>query len=253
MPKFDLEFTSPLMNAAGSLGFTPDFWDPQSASRFGAFITNPVSLNRREPAKGTRLLQYPGGILIHSGHPNPGLRTVLKKYSSRWQRSLVPVLVHLLYDGIENANKSLRILEEAASVSGVEMGLPSELEYAEMEKIIYSLVSELPVIIRLPIDTLESLTANRLALLTDKFIAVSFGPARGTLSDPDGQFVSGRLYGPAFFPRTLAMTRRFSEMGIPVIAGGGIYNQAQVQDLLRAGAIAVQLDTVLWRGGLTSS
>lgn len=253
MPKFDLEFASPLMNAAGSLGFMPDFLDPQSADMFGAFITNPVSRMRRVPAKGTRLLQFPGGILLHTGHPNPGLRSVLKRYSASWQRSPVPVLVHLLYEGIESVNKSLRILEEASGVSGVELGLPSDLNYAEIEKIIHSLVSELPVIIRLPISILESLTAILLPPLIDKFVAVSFGPARGILCDPGGQFVSGRMYGPALFPRTLAMTKRLSEMGVPVIAGGGVYHQAQVQDLLRAGAIAVQLDTVLWRGGLANN
>jgi len=36
--------------------------------------------------------------------------------------------------------------------------------------------------------------------------------------------------------------------GLPVIAGGGVYTPEQAQALLDAGALAVQLDSVLWRG-----
>ena len=50
MSKFDLTFSAPLLNAAGSLGFAPDPNGPVDLSRFGAFITNPISLRPRLPA-----------------------------------------------------------------------------------------------------------------------------------------------------------------------------------------------------------
>jgi NAD(P)H-dependent flavin oxidoreductase YrpB (nitropropane dioxygenase family) len=37
--------------------------------------------------------------------------------------------------------------------------------------------------------------------------------------------------------------------GVPVIAAGGVYKQRQVEALMEAGAIAVQLDAVLWSLG----
>jgi dihydroorotate dehydrogenase len=37
--------------------------------------------------------------------------------------------------------------------------------------------------------------------------------------------------------------------GVPVIGGGGVYKQEQVEAMKEAGALAVQLDAVLWRGG----
>ena len=59
----------------------------------------------------------------------------------------------------------------------------------------------------------------------------------------------GRLYGPSIFPQTLASVQETASIGVPVIAGGGVYQQAQVEALIEAGAIAVQLDAVLWSLG----
>ena len=63
--------------------------------------------------------------------------------------------------------------------------------------------------------------------------------------------VEGRLYGPALFPQALAGVRGLAQAGVPVIGAGGVYSQAQAQAMLAAGALAVQLDAVLWRGNLT--
>jgi dihydroorotate dehydrogenase len=38
------------------------------------------------------------------------------------------------------------------------------------------------------------------------------------------------------------------KMGIQVIGGGGVHQAEQADAMLAAGAMGVQLDTVLWRG-----
>jgi hypothetical protein len=50
MPKQDLYFSKPVMNAAGMLGFTPSFRDSIPWGDFGVFVTNPISLRPRPPA-----------------------------------------------------------------------------------------------------------------------------------------------------------------------------------------------------------
>ena len=55
MPKFDLDLKTPIMNAAGSLGFVLDPNAPIDLSQMGAFVTNPISLSKRTPARGPRL------------------------------------------------------------------------------------------------------------------------------------------------------------------------------------------------------
>jgi dihydroorotate dehydrogenase len=61
--------------------------------------------------------------------------------------------------------------------------------------------------------------------------------------------VSGRLYGPGLFPQAAAAVLKMAALGIPAIGAGGIYSREQADKLLSAGAVAVQLDGVLWRGG----
>ena len=79
MPKRDLELHSPWMNATGMLGFAPNPRGQVALDKLGAFVTNPVSLRPRAPAQNRALLPFPGGFLLHTGWPNPGLRAVLRR------------------------------------------------------------------------------------------------------------------------------------------------------------------------------
>ena len=83
--------------------------------------------------------------------------------------------------------------------------------------------------------------------------ALSVSPQRGCLPDARNKLVSGRLYGPALFPHTIAAVESLLDTDIPVIAGGGEYRTQEIDILLHLGVKAVQLDTVLWRGGTNIS
>ncbi len=249
--KLDLSFDPPWMNAAGSLGFAPGRGGSLDLSRLGAFVTNPVSLEPRSPAHGTRYAAYPGGFLLHTGYPNPGLRAVLRRYSEQWGRSLIPVLVHLLCKQADELRLAVRRLEGLPGVAGIELGLPPEIEAGQALKLIQAAAGELPLIVRLPLERaveLASWLKDHDASL-DELAAFSLGPPRGLLPVPDGGFAHGRLYGPAVFPLALQVVKELSLLGIPVIGAGGVYSMEQAEAMLRAGATAVQLDAVLWRGG----
>ena len=66
MFKQDLTLSHPLMNAAGTLGFAPDYRAPVPWDAFGAFVTNPIYLHPRLPAASPTLIEYPGGFLLHT-------------------------------------------------------------------------------------------------------------------------------------------------------------------------------------------
>ena len=76
-PKYDLLLSPPVMNAAGTLGFAPRSSDLVDFGELGAFVTNPVSLYPRTPARARTSQPFPGGFLMHSGYPNPGLSAVI--------------------------------------------------------------------------------------------------------------------------------------------------------------------------------
>jgi len=231
------------MNAAGTLGFAPDPKGPVELSIFGAFVTNPISRKPRKPARGTRFIPYPGGFLLHSGLPNPGLSGVIRRYGERWARSSVPVILHLLaLDAGELAGMVER-LESVEGVMGIEIGLPPDVTVSQIHRMVQAAFGELPVIVRLNLDASEDIIQ---AIIEAGASAISLGAPRGTLLDTTGIHVSGRLYGPAVFPQALQMVKKLSESGIPIIGAGGVYQASEAESMLKAGAAAVQVDSVLW-------
>lgn len=246
--KYDLVFDPPLMNAAGSLGFTLPSSKEFDLTRLGAFITNPVSLGPRRPASDSCCLSHPGGFLLHTGHPNPGLKRVVRRYRERWKRAPLPVLVHLLaQDAPEAAQMAARLEPLAGVIAGLELGLPPWVDAAQAIAMIQAVSGEMPVIVRLPHERAPELVAAIVGAV--KPAAFSLGAPRGSSVAPGGELIHGRLYGPGLFPQALESLLKVKEAGLPVIAAGGVYTPSQIDTLLSMGAMAVQLDTVLWRGG----
>jgi len=189
--------------------------------------------------------------LLHTGYPNPGLRPVIRRYGEGWGRSPVPVLVHLLCQRVDELSQAVQRLEGLPGVAGIELGLPPEIEAGQAMALAQAAAGELPLIVRLPleraVELARALTKNDLQ--TESLAAFSLGPPRGLLPTLNGGLARGRLYGPGVFPLALATVKALSAFGIPVIGAGGVYRIEQAEAMLGAGAVAVQLDSVLWRGG----
>jgi dihydroorotate dehydrogenase (NAD+) catalytic subunit len=110
-------------------------------------------------------------------------------------------------------------------------------------------VGELPLIVNFPLGAAVESWVDKLASLGAS--ALSLGAPRGLLPAPrlpgaGVKLVAGRLYGPAILPLALSAVRSLRRQALPVIAGGGVYRKADGEALLAAGAVAVQLDSVLW-------
>lgn len=245
MSKYDLTFSKPLMNASGTLGFTPDLRGPLDLSRLGAFVTNPISLGRRTPARGPRYQPFPGGFLLHTGYPNPGLRETIRRCQERWARSPIPIIVHLLGEKVADLPGMLRQVEALEGVIGIELGLPKEADGKVVRAFSEAALGELPVIIRLPLERAVETAAQA---IQGGAAALSLGAARGAFPARAGNIIQGRLYGPALFPQALMVVKEIRQAGLPVIGAGGLYSQEQCEAMLSVGALAVQLDSILWRG-----
>jgi len=240
-----LELNTPILNAAGSLGFTPDPHGPIDLETLGAFTTNPISKTARKPANGVHQLEYPGGVLLHTGHPNPGFKNAMRRFFARWERAPLPVIVHLLAEQPKELRAMTAQVEEIANVIAVEIGLRHDIDRQTSAELVRAAAGELPVIARVPLGT--ALDVGEV-MYEAGAAAISLGPPRGALSGPNGDMVSGRLYNPALFPQALAIVRELVKLEIPVIGAGGIFSQEQADTMVVAGALAVQLDTILWRG-----
>jgi dihydroorotate dehydrogenase (NAD+) catalytic subunit len=253
MIRQELYLPSPWMNAAGTLGFTlPPRWPVAEIDlkTLGAFVTNPVSLGPRTPAGERALLPYPGGALMHSGLPNPGLSRVLRQYAERWAQSNLPVWVHLIGTNPGEIQQMVQRLEGREGVMAIELGLPPDIQASDALALVDAAYGELPLVAHLPLSAAGEAWVSD--LVEHGASAISLGAPRGALPGSAGRLISGRLYGPSLFPLTLSAVQSLRRRGIPVIAGPGVYRQADAQALLDAGALAVQLDTVLWRGWASS-
>ena len=259
MPKRDFELRSPWMNATGMLGFAPNPRGPVDLGKLGAFITNPVSLRPRSPAESRALLPFPGGFLLHTGWPNPGLRAVLRHWAARWADASLPVVLHLMVsDPDELAEVAERLegrLEGLENLAALEISLPPGSSREELARLVEAAAGELPLIVHLPFENAAELAQ---ALAGSGAAAVSLAPPRGLLplkAEPADAgkpatapiaLSSGRLYGPGLLPQALQVVQAVARAGLPVYGAGGVFSQADAQAMLAAGAAAVQLDTVLW-------
>ncbi len=244
--KSELDLRARLLNAAGSLGFAPDLHQPIDWTRLGAFVTNPISLRKRLPASGSRMIGFAGGFLLHTGHPNMGLSGAIQQYRRRWSQAPLPIVIHLLAESEKAVTFAIERLEELEGVLAVELGMPPDVDEAMTRSLTQAAIGELPILVRLTLDQASMLARPA---IDAGAAALSLGPPRGALLGPAGQIVHGRLYGPAVYPRALAVVHEISKMGLPVIGAGGVYSSEDAQNMLDGGAIAVQLDSALWLSG----
>jgi dihydroorotate dehydrogenase len=242
--KRDLYFSKPLMNAAGSLGFAPD--TPRAGTpldSFGAFVTNPLSLRPRQPAVRPEVIEYPGGFLLHTGLPNPGFNSGLRRYASRWDKAGLPVIVHLMADRPEETQHMVRALESHENVMAAELGFAPLLASDILLLTLEMCRGELPLIFSLPLEQVLSLGPR---LVQEGAQAISISAPRGALMTDHSALVTGRLYGPSLFPRALETVYSAGKLGLPIIGASGVWTNQHAEAMLSAGALAVQVDAALW-------
>jgi dihydroorotate dehydrogenase (NAD+) catalytic subunit len=250
--KRDLYFSKPLMNAAGILGFFPNLRDFEYlGDLFGAFVTNPISLRPRPPTAQPAVIEFPGGFLLHTGLPNPGIHAALKKYAVKWSRTDIPIIVHLMADRPEETQHMVRLLENVENVMAVELGFAPLLADDIILLTLEMCLGELPLIFSLPVEQVLSLGPRLMQVGAD---AISVATPRGALTRPSGsaspagrgELVTGRLHGPSLFPQSLETIYSAAKLGLPIIGAGGVWSKENADAMLSVGALAVQVDAMLW-------
>lgn len=236
-----LELASPWLNAAGSLGFAPDPRGPLLLGELGAFVTNPISLRPRKAAAPPRVGQAPGGVVLHTGHPNPGLSQTLRHYGGLWEKASLAIIPHLLAEQPEDLKRIAPRIEEVDNMGALEIAIPPDAAPELARGLLQAAQGELPLIAYITLARALELAP---LLMEAGASAISLGPPR---ADTEAGW-NGRLYGPAALEVTLAVTRQLVAKQIPVIAAGGIFRKRDGEDLLEAGALAVQVDVALWKG-----
>lgn len=247
--KYSLIVDSPVMAAAGTVGFGDRYQKVIEFDKVGAIITNPVSLEPRLPANGPRVVPLDAGVLLHTGLPNPGLTTVIKDYRHYWAQLPLPVIMHLLANTPESVGKAAQRLESEENIGGIELGLPDDIHEEDAIAFVRAVADhcQKPLLVRLPMFDAYAIADAVVEAGADALV-VAAAP-RGTARDPQtGKLISGRVYGPmvkALSLRTVGMLARHVR-DVPIIGSGGIHSPHDARDFIEAGAIAVQVDSATW-------
>ncbi len=253
--KFGLPIASPVMPAAGAFGYGDTYHDLVDLRALGALVTNPVSLNPREAARGARIAVHGEHFVAHTGLPNPGVKRVLRQYRQTWERLPIPVIVHLIATTPAETAKAAEQLSGIPNVVGIELGLVDNVTPQRALNLLDAARADgdLPVIVRVPFTSVDALApllaeggADALTLTAPPRAILPVADAPG--DEESSHYLRGRLYSSALFPLLLNTLARWrSKLPVPVIACGGI---ASIQDAiacLELGAAAVQIDALLWR------
>ena len=202
--RLDLDLSTPWMNAAGAAGFTPpERWPwPEPA---GAWVTNPLSLSPRSPAENRSAVIFPGGALLHSGLPIPGMNSVLGRNAAAWARSPLPAWVHIFGRTPEDIHQMVLRLEGVEGVAAFELGISEDLAGKDALAWVEAASGELPLVVNLSMERAAEDWLDDLARLGAS--AISLRGPRGALAGADGRLVNGRLYGPALLPQLFTALR----------------------------------------------
>ena len=185
-----------------------------------------------------------GGLIMHTGLPNPGIRKTLELHRDRWSRSPVPVILHVIANTPREMEQIVDIIEYETAIAAIEIGLERMSDDLAPELVQIASGSQLPLLARVPVDFNLDLA---LRLETLELAALVLGPPRGMGVDERMDPFSGRLYGASLLPQFLQTVAELRELvSIPIIGGGGIYGHEALEAMYMAGASAVQIDTLLW-------
>jgi dihydroorotate dehydrogenase (NAD+) catalytic subunit len=245
--KNTLTVETPVMPAAGTLGYGDLYRDLIDFEKLGAFVTNPVTAQPWSPASGTRVVPLDAGVLMHTGLPNPGLTKIISKYRAMWKVMPLPVIVHVIATTVEDIRRCVSQIDREDSIDAIELGLNDEVSLSDADWFVHTAVekTEKPIIVRLPLTDIESL--GRTAADAGADALVVSAPPRGTARDAGGRLIGGRIYGPLVKPIVLRVVGQMvRKVDIPIIGAGGIHSPEDARDYLEAGARAVQVDSVTW-------
>ncbi len=247
--KIGLPLDKPALIAAGCGGYGPEYRHLLDLSDFGAFVTNPITLRPQRGRSQPRLGETQTGLILNTGHQNPGVKKVIRDYSQFWQSLPIPVIAHLPAEEPDDLRRTTRALDSAGAVAAVELGIPPDAFPDEIGPWLRAIRAGglLPLLTKVPLGVMPDVVEAIIDSGTDALVIGTPPLAAAPLPDDDS-LLTGHLYGPTLHPLALYDIQRLAAwVDVPLIATGGIHSLADAQAFLTAGAVAVQLDTLLWR------
>ena len=256
-----LVLPNPVGLASGTAGYGFELRQLVDLDRLGVLCTKGTTLRPREGNPPPRVAEVRGGMLNSIGLHNPGVEHVASAYAPEFARWAIPVVVNVAGGSVDDYLRCLERLDAAEGVAGYELnvscpnianGLDFGRDPVAAARLVAAArartgrhlmvklspnVTDIAAVARAVEDAgADSVSAvnTYIGMKMHRGIRSPVLPGRGT----------GGLSGPAIKSLALAAVAQVSAaVGIPVVGVGGIAGPDDAQDLLLAGAVAVQVGT----------
>jgi dihydroorotate dehydrogenase (NAD+) catalytic subunit len=256
-----LVLTTPLMAAAGCLGYGFEAADQIDIERLGAIVTRGTTISPRSGSPPPRMAEAPAGLLHAIGLQNPGIDAVLERFAPRWATWQVPVVLSICAAKTDDL-AALAARADVPGVAALELdlasvdltrdGRPLSLDAGAAARATEAArsASDLPLLVKLS-PAANDVRAVARAVVDAGADALTCGgglPAAAVDRVRASALLGGRatLSGPALRPVALRMVAEAAAaVKVPVIGCGGVVSIDDVVGMVVAGASAVQVGTAL--------
>ena len=258
-------FANPWFAASGCFGYGLEYAKFIAPTELGAVVTKTITFEPRGGNPVPRLQETPSGLLNSIGLQNVGLEVYLRdKLPELLAAGGVPI-VSIAATGIDEYARMAARLAEHAGLTAVEvnLGCPNvdaggdrdAAEARAVERITRAVKERLPdraVAVKLTPNVTDIVALGQAAEQGGADAVVAINTVAGMDIDlrrgqPTFARVRAGLSGPAIFPVALLKVWELAgAVRIPVVAVGGIAGPQDALKFFMAGAVAVQLGTVLY-------
>ncbi len=259
---------TPVLTAAGTCGYGPEYAGLLDYGRLGGFTTKSVTLEERPGNPPPRLVEVRAGVLNAIGLENVGLRRFVAEKIPFLAAMPTAVVVNIAGHRIEEYVELAATLDGCECVAALELNVSCPnvadgLSFGTEPERLRRLVSAVRAVIRrtrLIVKLSPNVTdiaelargaidgGGQILSLINTYVGLSIDVRswRPVLAN-----VTGGLSGPAIKPLALFNVYRvYREVaraaGVPIIGMGGIQSTADAVEFFLAGASAVAVGTALF-------
>ena len=243
-----LALRSPVIAAAGCLGYGTEYSRMLDLGAFGAIVTRTTTLYPRRTAQPPQLLETPAGLLAVGPWPNPGIAHVVNRLAPTWAEWSTPVIISISGETVQEYGQIAAAVEGIEGIAALELVLPTDLSRSAFAVAAVRRATTLPVVVKLPpLETMPLLALVAQLSEAGADALTLFSAPLGAAYDPtSGELREGWLTGPATGPLTFKrLAETAPQLNLPVIGGGGIATSEDAHRMLALGARAVQIGAAL--------
>lgn len=260
-----LELQNPILTASGTFGYGLEFGHLTALGTLGGIVTKGLSPEPRLGNPGPRICETRGGMLNSIGLQNIGIEAFLANVLPGLDRFPAQVIVNLFGSTAEEYRMLATRVDRESGVAAIELNVSCPnverggIEFGHDPLLLEDLVASIrsatdkPLIVKLSPNVTSPVELGQACKRGGADILSCINTVMGMAIDartrrPLLHTVRGGLSGPSIKPIAMRVVFEVSrEVGLPVIAIGGIETVQDVVEFLLAGASAVQVGTVLFR------